>query len=511
MAASLNIAAIDAGSNGIRLIVAHATPPAELHPLETERSPVRLGHRVFTHRVLDQRTIASAVRAFRHFRRVLDRYHVKKYRAVATSAAREARNREQLLARIFRTSGIQLEVVDGAEEARLVRSAVLAALGEKISPRLIMDLGGGSLDINLLRDGDVEDSVTLPIGTVRLMETLGISGAISEDQEDAIRTYVLSILESRFPQPPELSSAVAVGCGGNAEALALLAPGAPMRGVPTLNFHVLRERMWQILSRNVPERIKAFHVRRDRAEVMGVAVIVFAALARWLNLRAMLVPGVGVREGVLQDLVRAQFGAEPAAEGDEQALVLQASSRRYASHLLCDRQHDEQVRRLALSLFDQLAPVHGLGPDQRLLLELGALLHDVGHFINRVGHNKHGEYLIRNGSVPGLTGRRRDLVACLVRYHTRSEPEPRHKLYASFEPPQRRQIRALSAILRLAEAFDAGHKQAVHAVQVERNRKKVRFQLRLNRAASFSLAGLRRSAEMFEVAFGLKALFRSHV
>lgn len=279
--------------------------------------------------------MARAAEAFRYFRDLLEHHKVQEYRAVATSAAREARNREALIRRIGEETGIQLEVIDAAEEARLVRLAVLGALGKHLSPRLIVDLGGGSLEVSLLRGETVEKTIALPLGTVRLIETLGISDSISEDQFESVRHHVLSMLQTLWPAPPDLTAAVAIACGGNPEALARIAAGPRVNGIDVLNLRLLRERLWQILRLDVSERVKTFKVRRDRAEVMGIAAIVLTTLAHRLHLRAFLVPGVGVRDGTLYDLARAHFGSLSGPTGDRRARALpgqmrQASPRRRA-------------------------------------------------------------------------------------------------------------------------------------------------------------------------------------
>lgn len=312
-AAPLSLAAIDAGSNAIRLVIVRADRRGRLRRLVRERVPVRLGRNVFTDGRFSPETINRAVATFQHFRDRMDYYGVSHYRAVATSATREARNRARLLRRIRREAGIRLEVIDGAEEARLVRSAVLGALGRRSVPRLICDLGGGSLELSLMKNRSVEKSVVLPVGTVRLLETFRIEDEMHEDEVEEVRNYVRTMLESFLPGRPRLNGALAVACGGNAEALARIAPGARVAGMPSISLRLLKDRMWQILSLDVRRRMKLFDVRRDRAEVMGIAALVFNTLGRWLKLDALVVPGVGVREGLLADLLRASRRARRAA------------------------------------------------------------------------------------------------------------------------------------------------------------------------------------------------------
>ena len=258
LARTTNIAAIDAGSNAIRLVIASAESPATYHELKNERIPLRLGHYAFTQRQFDGQTIDQAVEVFRRFKSRMNQYDVQRYRAVATSAAREARNRKTLLDRIYRASGIRLEVIEGSEEARLVRSAALAALRDFPAPQLVADLGGGSLQVSFLKAGRLESSASLSLGTVRLMEKYGVEGAMTDQQVRLIRERSLTVLQRFLDRAPLDARSPAVWCGGNAEALSLLAPGKPVHGIRTLDLKVLQRKLHRITRLNVAERMKAF-------------------------------------------------------------------------------------------------------------------------------------------------------------------------------------------------------------------------------------------------------------
>jgi exopolyphosphatase/guanosine-5'-triphosphate,3'-diphosphate pyrophosphatase len=510
VAAPVQLAAIDAGSNAIRLVIARATSPQHIEILETERAAVRLGHNAFTRHLLDDDTISRAARVFRHFRDRMDRHQVTAYRAVATAAAREARNYRKLMERIRRKSGIELEVIGSEEEARLVCSAVHWALGDKIQPRAIFDLGGGSMEINFLERGTVRERVALPLGTIRLMETYAIDGAIDEDRERRLRLHILALLRSAMPSPPKLSRAIAVASGGNAEALVRIAPGPMVGRIPVINVRLLKDQTLRLLRLDVPGRMRAFRVRKDRAEVIGIAGIIIGTVAKWLDLRSILVPGVGVREGLLLDLVAEQYSAGKAsAEEKDRAEELLTAARWFASRLNYDAQHAEQVSRLALSLFDQLRPIHELGPDHRLLLEIAAMLHDIGHFVHRKSHNRHGEYLIRYSEIPGLRGWRRDMVGALVRYHNcKSEPQIEHASYAALDGSRRREARLLTSLLRIAEKLESEHAQRVEGVDIQIAGHRAIFLIRAADGTRLDVAGLERKAALFEKEFHLKAEFR---
>lgn len=509
MSEPVHIAAIDAGSNAVRLAVARAYSALDIEPLHTERYPLRLGESVFLRHRFAEETLKKSVKAFRHFREIMDEFGVTQYRAVATSASREARNRDAFVRQIKKKAGIQLEVVSGVEESRLGREAALAALGPESPPRCIVDLGGGSLEINILRDQIVEQSAQLPVGTVRLMTTLNIPGVISPAQAEQVRRYVRALLESRLPSRPNLADSITVALGGNAETLMTVAPGPREHGVPTLQLALLRERLDDILRRDIRERMKAYAVRRDRADVMAIAAITFVTLGRYLNLRTLSIPGVGVREGLIQEIAREAFSRKEPHRYNAAARQLLVGTRSFARRLEYDQRHAEHVRELAIILFDRLQPIHHLPGESRVVLEAGALLHDVGHMISHRGHHKHGEYLALNGDIPGLEGRERAVVAALVRYHNRkSEPAGHHAAYSSLNNNDRRIMRRLAAILRIAEALDHSHRQRVTNIDASFQSGAVGLQVKAGGDATEDLRDANRSAELFEKEFHVRLYFR---
>jgi exopolyphosphatase/guanosine-5'-triphosphate,3'-diphosphate pyrophosphatase len=300
---SVPIAAVDVGSNAVRLVVARLYPGGRIRSIRKERYAVRLGHEVFLTRRLDEEMMHKGLVALRDTREILDHYRVKKYRAVATSASREAKNRAAFIREVRLQCGIKLEVIDGDEEARLTREAVLAQFKKRKPPGLIVDLGGGSFEVNFLRNGRLKKSSTLPIGTVRLMESQKIVGGINRVQADRIRRLVLRELTGAYREYPELDGPI-VACGGNADALARVAPSENSGRMPAIDVAHLRKVSARMLPMSIAERMRVFGVKRDRAEVMPLAAIVFTTLGDWLGIERIVVPGVGVREGILCDFAK---------------------------------------------------------------------------------------------------------------------------------------------------------------------------------------------------------------
>lgn len=506
----IHIAAIDAGSNAFRLMVARIFSVHEWEIVESVRAPVRLGHSVFTAGEFDRKTLRDATDAFREFRTIMDRHSVSAYRAVTTSAAREARNRHVLVERIRAQARIELEVISGAEEARLVRVAVLRALRNFEPPRFILDLGGGSLELNELRRGVLHASIGLPLGTVRLMESFHAQGVIHEHTENEIRAHVLSVLQTAIPARPRSFGVYSVACGGNAETLAGLAPGPKIGELATLNPRLLRDRLWQILQLGVEGRMRAFAVRKDRAEVMGVAAIVLVSVAKWLRMRQIIAPRVGVREGLLYELACEQMAPRaPAEEQQKRSRVMLVGTESFAYRLRCDLKHAEQVQSLALQLFDRLWPYHRLDFEARTILAAAALLHDAGLLINRKAHHRHGEYLIHNAKIPGLRGWAKSMTASLVRYHNRkSEPSAAHAAFASLTREQRKKARILAGMLRLAERLESDHRQAIAKITLSGGPRDVQIHVEMRDGSRLNLAGIERRARLLEQELGLRLRFQ---
>lgn len=296
--APLRVAAIDAGSNAIRFVVGEFGAQG-CQVVAKRRVPVRLGHRVFTHGALDEKTMDRAVAAFRGFRAELNQLKVSRLRAVATAAVREASNRDRFLDRIRTESGIDLEPIDGAEEARLVHLAVGHQVDLSRRRWILVDLGGGSIEVSLVDDTGILWSHSYKVGTVRLLETL----AAAKGCHDTVRQWVARGLRHLTIPPPDghPGPAAFAATGGNAEALARLALGNSTSPVPRVPVSRLDQVIRALAAMTVAQRIDKLRLRPDRADVILPAALVYRHFAELAHSDHMVVPGVGVREGVLLD------------------------------------------------------------------------------------------------------------------------------------------------------------------------------------------------------------------
>ena len=297
----VRVAAIDAGSNAIRFVVADFAAPDSYTIVHRLREPIRLGHRVFTDGDLDDETMARAVAAFRLFRREIDRLGVERFRAVATSATREASNRDRFLDAVHAESGIALEPISGDEEARLVHRAVRSRVDLSRGRWILVDLGGGSVEIALVDETGILWSESYQVGTVRLLESL----AAPEGCHDSLRAWVRRQLQAlTIPAPQVYRGPTAFAAtGGNIEAIATLALSYPdplkLAILPTSRLDAV---IHLLSSMTVAERIHELRLRPDRADVILPAALVYKHLAEAVGAEQIVVPSVGVKEGVLQEV-----------------------------------------------------------------------------------------------------------------------------------------------------------------------------------------------------------------
>jgi exopolyphosphatase/guanosine-5'-triphosphate,3'-diphosphate pyrophosphatase len=474
------LAAIDIGSNALRLRIVDVDPPSigprgprftAFRDVFVDRAPVRLGHDVFTRGFIEPGVIGAACEALRRFRAALDGAKVDRYRAVATSAAREAQNGDLFVERAEREAGIHVDVIEGAEEARLVQLAVGERLDMRDKTALLVDIGGGSTELTLItgNGGDRAIAVymrSLPVGTVRLVETfLDGRGPIDAEHRSLLEEYVDRTLGEAVPAIREITNGtvdLVIGTGGNIETLADLCPvpGAFSEG-RAIEVSAMEALIDDLASKSVDERAGKYTLRPDRADTIVPGATILTRVARAFGRGTVAAPGVGLKEGVLVDLARSHFVPE---DFPAEAAALNDACLRLGRRYHFDEAHGALVARFAVKLFDDLAMRHRLGPRDRILLHAAAILHDIGDFVRYEGHHKHSYYLIANSDLMGVTPAERAIVANVARYHRKSTPQLDHDNFRALSREDRAKVKAMAAILRVADALDREHRGKVSDV-----------------------------------------------
>ncbi|MBM4059824.1 MAG: Ppx/GppA family phosphatase [Planctomycetes bacterium] len=466
MAEPARVGIVDLGSNAIRFLFAETTG-GQLAILENHRIPVRLGLDVFHTGQIPEATMSATVDAFRRFRATCDRLGVRHVRAIATSAVREARNRDLLIDRIRQATDVEVEVISGTQEAYLLKLAIEARIDLRRGRSLLVDVGGGSVELVLVDAGQVASADSYRLGALRMLETLAGAERDGEPFVDLMDKHLHSLerrIGGRFEAGP-VDRYVAVG--GNVESLVdLLAPKGAVRrqdGVEACALADLRAEVMELAAMPFAERVQRRGLKEDRADTIVPAGIVYARLGELAGAGAVLVPRVGIKDGLLAEVVRGH--REPFAAEDHVDVVL-SSCRAMGRRFHFEAEHAETVLELSRQMFDQTRELHGLGGRARVLLEAGALLHDVGVAINNDGHHKHSQYLIEATELVGLSEEERHFVALLARYHRKAPPGREHGEFAALRRRERSMLERLVALLRIADALDRQHAGAVRGIAV---------------------------------------------
>lgn len=497
-------ASIDVGSNASRLLIVEADDPEDVRKVASIRKPVRLGHGVFLTGRLDPQAIDESVAALGEFRAELKKREIAGMRAVVTASARDAVNSAELIERAESEAGVVLEAISGTEEARLVKLAVESRLTLGGYRSLLVDLGGGSLELSEVHHDEVRYSSSLEIGTVRLLESfLDPNAPVSEKQEHLLREYVdrlIAPVEERFRRR---SYDLVAGTGGNFDAIAQLCP-VPNRDVPTIDVRLAAALLPRMKKLTAAERRAAYDLRADRADVIVPALYVILRCAELARTEEIVAPGVGLKEGIVVELVDKHFRVwDYSVDEHTMARAAVHLGRRY--HF--DEPHATQVDRLAAMLFDRLAPVHELGPVDRQILRIAALLHDVGDFISSESHHKHTQYIIEHTDLMGLSRMERFVVACVARYHRRATPSTKHAMFKRLSSGDRTRVRKLASILRVADALDRGHRSKVRNIEVTVGAEEIVIQPEGGRDLALEVWTARRKSELFEETYGRRLRF----
>lgn len=494
----MRVAAVDIGTNALRYAVGEFSTPDRWRALEGERFPIRLGRGTFRTGALEPQAMDAAVVALAAIRARLHDLGVERYRAVATSAVRESANGDAFVARVRSEAGIEIDVVTGTEEARLVHLAVRHRMDLGDTRWLLVDLGGGSVEVSLVDREGLLWTESHTLGAVRLLEEL--EGAGEDRLQRLLAEYAstLRIPDAAAGDPP----AGLIATGGNIEALAHLAGSAPGEsGISVLPLEELRAAIALLSRHTLRDRVERLGLRADRADVILPAAHVYERIAEFVGVRDILVPHVGVREGVLLDLVD-ELVMQHEHEAHQDRLTLQAAlalGRRYAF----DEPHGRHVAGLALSLFDQLQGVHGLGGRDRRILAAAAVLHDIGQFISYAKHHKHSLYLISHSDLPGLTPREIAMVANVARYHRKAEPSTDHAEFARLADEERDRVVRLSSLLRLADALDREHLQRVHSIRAAVEDGQLQLEPDGTADLELEIWTLHKKARLWEQVFGM--------
>src|SRR5689334_646361 len=499
------LAAIDVGSNTIRLTVAEVQEDDTYRILDEEREMVRLGEHLDRTGRLSDAAIERALSALGKMKAIADGFKITELRAIATSAVREAANGRTFIRQVARQLKVNIEVISGEEEAQLAFRTASRHFDFQGRPTAVVDIGGGSLEVILSAGTAIDHVYSLPLGAVRVTERLVRSDPLKPRHWKEMKAEIDGIIRGAIRQPGHRADLM-IGSGGTFTALAHMIKfqrenrhGSVQGFVlsPSDLIHLLR----RLRETPLEARREIPGLSADRADIIVAGAAVISRLVRALDTEQIMVNERGIRDGLLLHMISELPGRSPATTSPLPGNRIEWA-RHFARKAHSNEQHCEQVASLALQLFDGLKARFDLPPQSRDLLHAAAILHDIGYLISHSKHHKHAYHLIMHGDLPGFTPHEVELIANLVRYHRKAFPKKRHENLAYLDRNDRRLIARLSGILRIAEGLDRTHSQSVTGLKLRALKGRLRVSVEAKSFPEIEILDAARKADLFRKAFG---------
>src|SRR5688572_8280353 len=504
----MRIAAIDIGTNSVHMLIVRVREDLSFEVIDREKAMVRLGAGGLDGRALTADAMSSALQALSKFRRLAESRQVDVILAAATSATREARNGGEFLARIERDTGIRPRVITGVEEARLIHQAAVYGVDVGGGRAVVIDVGGGSVEITLGTSTDIQLARSFKIGVIRLTERFVRADPLSNRDERRMVKHVLAEIDRHCEQITAAGFDRVIGTSGT-----ILSVGAVVttlaRGAPPADLRNLRVSAKQIrrlrkmmTPLDLEQRLLVPGLDPRRADLVVAGTVLIDTILRRLGAEELTLCDLALREGLVLDYIRRN--RRKIARVDRIPDVRRRSTIELAERCNYYPEHAQQVARMALALFDQTRSLHGLTDHEREWLEYGSLMHDIGAHISFVRHHRHSYYLIKNGDLRGFHPDEIEVMALVARYHRRGTPKQSHDDYAGLPDALRRTVRLLASILRVAESLDRSHSQPISRLEIQDRGKDLLMLVHTQGDAELEIWATNRHVEPYEKLVGKK-------
>ena len=509
-------AAIDIGSNSCRLKIAKVMAH-RLKTLHEDREVTRLGTSVFDSGLVSPDAMAATLRALKRFQRAVQQHGVDRIRVVATSAMRDARNAAAFQAWVKAETGWTMEIISGLEEGRLIHRGLMSAepgVGGRV---LLVDLGGGSCEITLSERKRIQETISVPLGAVRLTEEFLQADPPTAEGLKQMRQLIAREMRRAYRRirPTRISAVIATSgtaaalveacqaagkaAGKSRRAGGVRRVGGGLDGVAPAS--QVRKLAGKLAKMTLPEREAVPGIGLRRAEIIVAGAQVFAELMEHFALPGFRYSPLGLRDGILAQMLAQQDARAPAHrefEHERWESVL-ATAKRYG----VDPRQNEPVRAHAVQLFRELKTLHKLPEEYESWLAAAAMLRDTGKFVNHQGHHRHAQYIISSSEIYGYTQVQRTVVSAIARYLGKSRPQPGDRALRNIPADNHRNVQRAVVLLRLAVALNQDRASDVLRVAAKVYPKRVYLELRPGRTgAELELWSLRKEADYFREVFG---------
>ncbi len=497
-------AAIDIGSNSCRLKIGRVVQH-RLRTVHEDREVTRLGASVFASGIVSPEAMAATLKTLKRFNRAVQTHGTDKVRVVATSAMRDARNSRAFLAWVRDETGWDVEIISGLEEARLIHRGVVEYEPGAGGRCLLVDLGGGSCEVTLSEHKRIRETISLPLGAVRLSQDFLRSDVPAKQDIARLRQFIARELRRAKRRVDVTGVRLTIATSGTAAALADASralgkgKGRP-NGRNIAPAETVRRLAAKLRKMNNAERAMVPGIGPRRSEIIVAGAHVYADLLEYFGLPGFRYSPLGLRDGMLAQML---------AEQDQRAVMhqqfererwagVEETCRRYG----IDPRQAEPVRHHAAQLFRDLKSVHELPAEYQKWLEAAAMLRDIGKFLNHQGYHRHAQYIVANSELYGFTPQQRTVTSAIARYQGKSRPSPEGRTMRQVPPEEYEHVRRAVVLLRLAVALNQDRASDVLQVRVRVYPKRVLLELRPGRTgAELELWSLRKEANYFREVF----------
>ena len=499
------VAVVEIGSTGIRLLVAEIFPNGHWQILDTASKPVTLGRDVFTSGEVSRESFLECISVLKNYREFLQGWDIADtdIHVIATSALRAAKNRDIFVDRAKQETGFLINIVDGLEENRFMYLAVRFAIKNDIplflkANSIILEIGGGSTEIMLLRRGQMVAAHSLTLGTILMNQASRMgSSKVHERYVNENFRNTADILNADL-ELAHVRTFVIAGTDANIAAAQVGANLNEHCGIITRD--AFTDFIREVQNYSIDECVEKLRMPFWEAEIFIPGMLVYKLLLERTGAAHVVVPKISIREGLVIDLTR---GVDPVLQEEFFSQIL-ASAVNLGRKYHIDEPHCLHVSDLCMILFDALSREHGMDRRERMLLKVAALVHEIGMFLRDTDHNLHGQYIIANTEIFGLQREELDIIGNVVRYHRGDPPSPKDIYYIALQREERILVLKMASILRVADALDRGHSRHIKRFKVEKKSETVVLHTEGSPDLSLELIGLNEKGNLFEEVFGYK-------
>lgn len=444
------MAAIDVGAHSARMLVAEVYNDSSYTVLEELEQPVPLGANVFQTGKIGNSSIRLLCEIFQNFKQKLDEYQIKLYRGIATSAVREASNSEIFLERIKHCSGIEVNVFQGINEARLDYLTIMKDIPSTVELKrktvMVADIGTGACQMSMYEKGNMCFTETIRTGTLRILEEMPSTVSNTGMAQQLISPFISKTFSQLEHISYNLKADTLVAMGATVRALAgIIRKPVPGQSYITAKKDKFRKAFDTAAGRSPTELVREYKISHEMAEAIIPCCLITDHLFKISEAKELVIPMTSTKDALLMDFINETMKVEDPFQGQILSVV-----KRLTQKYKCDDKYTADTVAFSEILFEKLRPLIGLSSRELLLLKLAAYLHKSGLFISNRAHHKHSFYIISSTEIPGLTDEQKQIVALTARYHRKAFPKAAHLEYNILGTEAKTTVNKLSALLRLA-------------------------------------------------------------